>query len=555
MSEEKQTIHLDDLIEEPEEEKAEVKTISGDNVEKEKETPSNIITPRSASGDVSKAASADISELAEFEEEENGAEKFAEREEQLMDEGIERAKQQVLDIVEPVKQRARELKEQEELENMEKGIVEDDIDDLSSRDDTAVPTTKKEVDLSEATTTEIDEKDFDNLEDMDLDSEEEDKDLLGEDEDDEEETQEESDEELQERIKEATEVIGAKIKSSSEELDLSKFKVGTAPISINKSIKFAGLEDQATESNTGSVPLFNSGRMIKMTGLKGSELALFVNDLSDQANQNQALKNTFRLMYRHDVSDDKPSTYQAWAKSISDDDINHMYFCLYKATFGGSNYISFDCKQCGSFFMTENIPMDKMWRINKDIDPKDKKRLEDIMNHGKVSEDLESFSELYPVSDAYAIRIKPLTLYNDLEDTFIPDEMRRKYQATIRIAQFTQNLYYIDKEHGTLRPIDFKPNTNSILETLKKKLLVIDKMVKSLTSDQFSILNSHIFNLERKMRKSSTVIDYFLPAVDCLGTYKKGDYVGQNCTHHFDEQPMHPLNMLFTRHQLGLRSI
>lgn len=525
----------------------------------EEKPESTVVTPNMTSGNNVKAGDAvEIEDIAKFKEVVSGNEEFARKEEELIDENIERVKEELTAIMKPLKDKCIEIADEKALEEADKegGEVDDtDLDDdglgASVRDTTEVPKTTKKVDISKASSVTIDDDDFADLDDeiiddLDDDEKKNEKEIA---------ETEKAEEEARKRFEEINKIISEKIKPAKEEFDVNSFEISSQPININTSLEYSAASKENTLP-TATSPLFATGRTITMSGLTGSELAQFVNNISNISSSNQAIKDTYALLYRHDVSENKPSGYVNWLRSIASADLIHMYFALYKATFTGSNYISFDCPECETFFMTDDIPMDKMWEVDEKASEEDKKRLDDIIKHGEIEGGVDVFADkLIVISDNYAVKLRPLTIFSDIEDTYITDEFRSKYLAVIRISQYIKNLYYIDRERGILKPVDFKPDSSSVAKTIKRKVQVVGKFINSLNSDQFSILNHHIYDLETKVNETNDVITYFIPEQECLGTFKKGDYAGQECTHKFEKQIMHPLNMLFTRHQLGLRSI
>lgn len=525
----------------------------------EEKQESTVVTPNMTSGNNVKAGDAvEIEDIAKFKEVVSGNEEFARKEEELIDENIERVKEELTAIMKPLKDKCIEIADEKALEEADKegGEVDDtDLDDdglgASVRDTTEVPKTTKKVDISKASSVTIDDDDFADLDDeviddLDDDEKKNEKEIA---------ETEKAEEEARKRFEEINKIISEKIKPAKEEFDVNSFEISSQPININTSLEYSAASKENTLP-TATSPLFATGRTITMSGLTGSELAQFVNNISNISSSNQAIKDTYALLYRHDVSENKPSGYVNWLRSIASADLIHMYFALYKATFTGSNYISFDCPECETFFMTDDIPMDKMWEVDEKASEEDKKRLDDIIKHGEIEGGVDVFADkLIVISDNYAVKLRPLTIFSDIEDTYITDEFRSKYLAVIRISQYIKNLYYIDRERGILKPVDFKPDSSSVAKTIKRKVQVVGKFINSLNSDQFSILNHHIYDLETKVNETNDVITYFIPEQECLGTFKKGDYAGQECTHKFEKQIMHPLNMLFTRHQLGLRSI
>ena len=466
----------------------------------------------------------------------------------LIDKNIERTKEDLKkNVLDPVKERCIEIAEEKELESMmtpeEKG-KDDSLDDV---DESAIAPSAETMDHSAQRATvqtdDIDEDDF--LKDTsDNDISLDDVDEVAEEDKDDKEEEKRRTEETRKNLEAAIDKI------APNKIDISSFKIANDSISINKTLEFVKANVKTTNA---TIPLFNTGRAVTLTGITGSELASLAQDAFRE--DSSSMKNILSLIYNHDISPDKPTSFTRWMKSIDYSDLTHLYFGLYKATFEGSNYISFTCPECKTFFMSDDISMDKMWELNEDATEEDKKRLETIINNGTVEKDLESRKKLYALSNDYAILLSPLTLYDSFEASYADRDFRQKYSGILNIAQFTKAAYYIDKVHGTLKPVNFEPDSKSIVRTLKKKILVMNKIIKSINSDQYMLLDLEIADMERESIRGINIFDYFIPEQPCLGSYKEGKFKGQKCNYVFEKQPMHPLNMLFTRRQLGLRGI
>jgi len=169
------------------------------------------------------------------------------------------------------------------------------------------------------------------------------------------------------------------------------------PLNINTAIGYVAKTDKSfTESQ--SVPLFNTGRLIHFTPLTGSDIV----KLSSESYNSQLdhLKKVFATMYAHDVTPNKPASFTAWMKSIDAGDLDQLYFGLYKATFSGSNYIGYQKPESKEFMMVK-CNMEDMYEFDESAKDEDKKRFEDIIKHGEVEDNFASRKEDYILSDNY----------------------------------------------------------------------------------------------------------------------------------------------------------
>ena len=243
------TIHLDDLIapaKEPiqveETDKVEVTTIKAEKPESE-EQQSTIITPKTSNVDLNKTAN--IENIAKFQEKVDPMGEFYEKESKLIDEHIERTKKDMTErLLNPIKEKCIEIAEQKEMEAMAANTASDEelLENKSSDDldEEIKPVSKKAV-----------ESDDDIFKDDDTTIDEED---ITDDDEDKEKSEEERRKEAEEllaKFREQGEEIGKALRG--DEVDLSKFSMGNIPINVNKTIK--NIKERETSVSTASVTL------------------------------------------------------------------------------------------------------------------------------------------------------------------------------------------------------------------------------------------------------------------------------------------------------------
>ena len=302
---------------------------------------------------------------------------------------------------------------------------------------------------------------------------------------------------------------------------------------------------------TQSVPLYETGKTISFTPLSGSDIVKMSTD--SYSTRLESLKKTYEVMYTHDASVDKSKvSFVKWMKSIGAGDIFQLYFGLYKATFAGSNYLAYRCEECKNFFMVKRDIKD-MYRFNKDADDEMKKRMNDIEQYGEVADNFESKTELYRVSENYAILCHPRSLYNTLELEYLDAKFREKYAAIIQPMQYIDKVFYVDSEKSRLIEIDMHPD-ESIVKTIKHKCLVIHKMLSAITVDQYSMLTGKLVSYSIEAAKAANIYEYVIPKQECLEFYSEGEKKGQPCNHIIEESEVNPYALLFTHHQLYINT-
>lgn len=398
------------------------------------------------------------------------------------------------------------------------------------------------------------ENDFDN----DLISDEEDtsdeelddgiKDEKIEDEEDTEAKEAEQREKEKEELRQKSEIVKQFI--MPEAIDLTGFTESGKSININTAINhISEVDPKFTESK--AVVLYNTGRTISFTPLTGSEIVALSSD--NFTSELEMYKKSFYTMYTHDVSPDKPKTFTAWAKGIDAGDLQQLYFGLYNATFGDSNYIGYQCPKCNAFFM-KKYSIDKMWAFNKEATKEQKERFDYIKEHGESEENFKSKSKRYNLSKDYIIQLKPRSIYNLLELNYLDNDFRRKYDSIVRSMGYIDKVFFVDYIHHQLTPVDFKVDRDSIVKTIKNKCIVLYKVLSSITPDNYSLYTGMIYNYYLEEAKALALIDYHIPATDCNENIKEGANKGMPCKEHIDELEVSPYNMLFTRHQLVMQS-
>lgn len=328
-------------------------------------------------------------------------------------------------------------------------------------------------------------------------------------------------------MKRFAENVKERIAPITKRFNLNDFTVGESPITC-LDIKMMGLSHVSVADHF----LPNAGKIISCSALSGSELMAMNPENSNRSRLN-TLKDIYSIMYKHVVSE-KPKTFDEWLKTTRFNDLEHIYFALYKATFGGSNFMTYECpnKKCQDVFI-EDVSFEDM--INY-ADDETKAKMQAIMSSGDSS--ITPYEIVrQQISNNLAIGIRNPSIYNVvIEVSGLSDSFLEKYQDLMDIIVFIDNIYYIDYEHQVLEPVDFMPDKNNIAKTIARRIKIIADILRSLPSDNYFELRKAVADAF----PSLAGVTYKIPAATC-----------KKCGTQIPERVVGAQELLFMRHQLG----
>ena len=328
-------------------------------------------------------------------------------------------------------------------------------------------------------------------------------------------------------MKRFAENVKERIAPITKRFNLNDFTVGESPITC-LDIKMMGLSHVSVADHF----LPNAGKIISCSALSGSELMAMNPENSNRSRLN-TLKDIYSIMYKHVVSE-KRKTFDEWLKTTRFNDLEHIYFALYKATFGGSNFMTYECpnKKCQDVFI-EDVSFEDM--INY-ADDETKAKMQAIMSSGDSS--ITPYEIVrQQISNNLAIGIRNPSIYNVvIEVSGLSDSFLEKYQDLMDIIVFIDNIYYIDYEHQVLEPVDFMPDNNNIAKTIARRIKIIADILRSLPSDNYFELRKAVADAF----PSLAGVTYKIPAATC-----------KKCGTQIPERVVGAQELLFMRHQLG----
>lgn len=340
-----------------------------------------------------------------------------------------------------------------------------------------------------------------------------------------------------------------------------KINISKIPISFSKALQNV----QAKSVHTASFPLVHTGRMVTMESLIGDEISIL--DSRNYDSDMEAARAMYGLLYKKDVSPGKPDSWDKWLQSICDWDIFNLYMALFIATFKDSCFLPYTCPNCSNMFFREYKITD-LYRKHPSASKEFDDRVKAIVESGDNSVPSALVSEYLPISKNFAVGFRAPSIYSaTFESAALEPKFREKHIQAINVSQYIDGAYYINgvKPNGELDlyPINFKVDKNNATLTLKMKIITIEKMIQTLTTDETAVFTAKLNSLNMK---ASDRFQFLIPGATCHEKYgpqkaQDGtDLEGKECGHEIEEITyrvsggrrieVNPLDLLFTRHRL-----
>lgn len=317
----------------------------------------------------------------------------------------------------------------------------------------------------------------------------------------------------------------------SKGLDLSKFTVLEKPKNVYKSI-----EDVANLNTNNCVDgyLFNSGIGLTMSKFKAIELEM-LNPAYSESNSTNMNLNIFKAIYKHCQMANKPS-FEIWMKSIKSTDLNSLMGLVYKATFPDKNPIIMSCndKKCKKTFVKDYEFKDLINFKSKEIEEQYYKGLENHTQDWNVN-NVNVEYQICQISENYAVKIKQPSLFEtEIELFYGNDKFREEYSKTISYVLFIDEIYEIDKEQNTLRPLSYVKDKKNDKLTYTSKVKAYSKFINSLDSSSFVEFD--------KLIGEDTSLDNI--------TFEYPESVCPNCGQTIPKSIIDMKNLVFYRHRM-----
>ena len=314
------------------------------------------------------------------------------------------------------------------------------------------------------------------------------------------------------------------------EINLSNFKIEKKAISASKVLHFSHNQAKHKTSDWG---LFNSGKPITLTALSGAEVEKFNPNFTER-NALQAYKEIYGIIYNHLLDENKPKTFEEWAKTIYFYDNPHLMFAVYKACFESKNILPYSCPNddCKKTLFMENVPIERMVKYASE---EAKERARQIIAKCEVNKKAEYETNIVVINNNYAIGFVPPTLYSVMFESLALDtRTREKYADILSVLSYIDEIYWIDTKNQTLIPISTSPVANNLTRTVKRKIKVYSEIINTFTSDEYNKIIVQMTNINN----ATDDITYVIPETHC-----------PECGTLIEEQEVDPLSMVFERHQ------
>lgn len=312
-------------------------------------------------------------------------------------------------------------------------------------------------------------------------------------------------------------------------LDLSKFTFAKKSVSAQKVMKLAVHAHQ----NVADWVLPSAQRAISMTGLSGPEI-LKLNPENSNRNRSNTFRDMYRIIYDHVFDGNKPE-FETWLKQLRFVDLQHVYFALYMATFGGSNFVNYSCPKCKKVFIKDIDFKDMVIYANDET----KENIKNILKMDTTSASKDEYEvELVQVSNNYAFGIRTPSVWNVIMETAsLSDQFLEKHADLIDIVSYIDCAYLIDEANAQLIPVDTKPDPNDMAKTAARRIKAMYDIISTLSSEEYYALRAAIGEIDNEAGK----VSYQIPECTCPACNTK---IPANTE-------VTPDNMLFTRHQLA----
>lgn len=338
-------------------------------------------------------------------------------------------------------------------------------------------------------------------------------------------TEEETTEELRERFKASLD--GVKI--TRNPIDLSKFQIAKEPISS------AMILNTITNSNKKRCdhPLIHTRRNMTFEECSGPELDALRKTINNSNGVNGVIA-SLRFVYNHNIDANKKS-FEAWCKSIRTEDIESLYFGMYKACYGDTNLLARSdsgdkgCKKTSLI----DTPIKDMIKFKDD---ETHKLFDDLMNQDTTNPGSKVKSQTMVISDDFVVSYTDPTLYSTfIQYASLKPEITEKYSEHLNTMAYIDGFFRIDYANNQLIPIAIKEYPNNINKTVMSKLKTYVDILKTLTNDQYNVMTAKLDNVI-----GDASVTYVYPEATC-----------PECGNTISEEAVDSmLSLFFTRAQL-----
>lgn len=319
-----------------------------------------------------------------------------------------------------------------------------------------------------------------------------------------------------------------KVKPVIKKLDLNACVVSSEPVTVSTIVNNS---TTATHAFKWVLPV--SGRPFTMKSFTASEL----NTLGTMAGTASKARDIIKALWDH-IIEGRGDNFDQWCKVTSHKDLVHLWFGVYGACFDGANYVPYVCDKCKEATISDNIDILDMVEYRDD-------KVKEAVTRIRAMEYEPEMGKVSPVSrvqisDSIVIDFKDPSVYDILISSTIDNNTRQKYSEGSAMVPYIANIYFIDTSSGSpvLRPLNNKVYPGNEAKTLKRKAIEYSMVIRSLNSEQYSIISNYIAEMSEE---DDDMVKYAYPEYTC-----------DHCHETIDKIETTPSEMVFTRHRLAL---
>ena len=343
--------------------------------------------------------------------------------------------------------------------------------------------------------------------------------------------EDETPEEIREKFKKTLE----EVKITSDPVDFSKFKIRKN--AVNSNVILQNLQTSRVVKKADWA-LYYSKKSVTFVECSGPELDNLRKSIANSNGVNSVIT-SLRFIYNHIEDANKPK-FEAWTKLIRTEDIESLYYGLYKACYSNTNLIARQCESntCRKTSLIDtNIDDMVVYGEETDDHEKVKAEFKEILSKDTTTEKTTFESTLLQISDDIVISYSPATLYSTfIQFATLKSEITDKYGEILNIMAYIDGFFAIDRKTQELVPIEIKEYPTNLNKTVLARLKVFTEILKSLSNDQYNILTAKLNTIIKNPK-----ITYIFPKVTC-----------PECGAEIPEAEVDSmLNLLFTRAQLA----
>lgn len=394
-------------------------------------------------------------------------------------------------MTDPVQTEVRTPIHSLEVENHEDAVLDKEADIPSATTEKAVaqPVIKEEL------IRENNDDDFDLMKELGLD-------------DDEEEAEAEAttgveDEDNKKLLEDVKAQIKERVEPIRRAIDISKFTISKKAVSAQKVMKMAVKAHQTV----ADWMLYTAEKPISVYGLSGSEI-LKLNPEGTTRNRLNTFKDIYHIIYDHIIDANKPE-FETWLKKTNFVDLEHIYFALYMATFGNSNFINLECPKCKKIFIKDVKIEDMIEYANDEA----KAKVRNIMRQDSTTHKKDEYDvDIVQISNTYAFAIKTPSIWSVIIETAsLTDRVLERYSDLVDVISYIDTIYIINEATSELVPIDYKIDPNDQNKTSARRIKAFYDVISSLSSEDYFYLRNVIAEYD----KNVSDISYIIPEATC----------------------------------------